>query len=106
MPGVAASCREVKLSDGCALLFQPFDKGVQKLLATRIAVYLMTFLIVTVAWAAHTRYGVGLGLFLATVCIFVTGIMCTPSGFSPNQAEGQRGGQCALTAPTRGLLGV
>uniref|UniRef100_A0A9L0TVA7 Endosomal/lysosomal proton channel TMEM175 n=1 Tax=Equus caballus TaxID=9796 RepID=A0A9L0TVA7_HORSE len=34
---------------------QPFDKGVQKLLATRIAVYLMTFLIVTVAWAAHTR---------------------------------------------------
>ncbi|XP_058923393.1 endosomal/lysosomal proton channel TMEM175 isoform X2 [Kogia breviceps] len=34
---------------------QEFDKSVQKLLATRIAVYLMTFLIVTVAWAAHTR---------------------------------------------------
>ncbi|XP_060044373.1 endosomal/lysosomal proton channel TMEM175 isoform X7 [Erinaceus europaeus] len=34
---------------------QEFDKGVQKLLATRIAVYLMTFLIVTVAWAAHAR---------------------------------------------------
>ncbi|XP_055977484.1 endosomal/lysosomal proton channel TMEM175 isoform X1 [Sorex fumeus] len=34
---------------------QEFDKGIQKLLATRIAVYLMTFLIVTVAWAAHTR---------------------------------------------------
>ncbi|XP_016014759.2 endosomal/lysosomal potassium channel TMEM175 isoform X1 [Rousettus aegyptiacus] len=34
---------------------QQFDKSVQKLLATRIAVYLMTFLIVTVAWAAHTR---------------------------------------------------
>ncbi|XP_069352293.1 endosomal/lysosomal proton channel TMEM175 isoform X5 [Eulemur rufifrons] len=32
-----------------------FDKSIQKLLATRIAVYLMTFLIVTVAWAAHTR---------------------------------------------------
>uniref|UniRef100_A0A8D2CX09 Endosomal/lysosomal proton channel TMEM175 n=1 Tax=Sciurus vulgaris TaxID=55149 RepID=A0A8D2CX09_SCIVU len=34
---------------------QQFDKSVQRLLATRIAVYLMTFLIVTVAWAAHTR---------------------------------------------------
>ncbi|KAM9742510.1 endosomal/lysosomal proton channel TMEM175 isoform 2-T4 [Dama dama] len=34
---------------------QEFDKSVQRLLATRIAVYLMTFLIVTVAWAAHTR---------------------------------------------------
>ncbi|KAF6372642.1 transmembrane protein 175 [Rhinolophus ferrumequinum] len=34
---------------------QQFDKNIQKLLATRIAVYLMTFLIVTVAWAAHTR---------------------------------------------------
>ncbi|ELR60813.1 Transmembrane protein 175 [Bos mutus] len=39
---------------------QEFDKSVQRLLATRIAVYLMTFLIVTVAWAAHTRYS-GLG---------------------------------------------
>lgn len=36
-------------------LFQKSDKSVQNLLATRIAVYLMTFLIVTVAWAAHTR---------------------------------------------------
>ncbi|XP_043761856.1 endosomal/lysosomal potassium channel TMEM175 isoform X2 [Cervus elaphus] len=34
---------------------QEFDKSVQRLLATRIAVYLMTFLIVTVAWVAHTR---------------------------------------------------
>ncbi|XP_047655457.1 endosomal/lysosomal proton channel TMEM175 isoform X2 [Phacochoerus africanus] len=34
---------------------QKSDKSVQNLLATRIAVYLMTFLIVTVAWAAHTR---------------------------------------------------
>jgi len=33
---------------------EQFDKSIQKLLATRIAVYLMTFLIVTVAWAAHT----------------------------------------------------
>ncbi|XP_038626101.1 endosomal/lysosomal potassium channel TMEM175 isoform X2 [Tachyglossus aculeatus] len=32
-----------------------FDKSIQKLLATKIAVYLMTFLIVTVAWAAHIR---------------------------------------------------
>ncbi|XP_028909488.1 endosomal/lysosomal potassium channel TMEM175 isoform X2 [Ornithorhynchus anatinus] len=32
-----------------------FDKNIQKLLATKIAVYLMTFLIVTVAWAAHIR---------------------------------------------------
>lgn len=39
---------------------QEFDKSVQRLLATRIAVYLMTFLIVTVAWAAHTRCS-GLG---------------------------------------------
>ncbi|XP_029401206.1 endosomal/lysosomal potassium channel TMEM175 isoform X2 [Mus pahari] len=34
---------------------QQFDKSIQKLLATRIAVYLMTFLIITVAWTAHTR---------------------------------------------------
>ncbi|XP_008567569.1 PREDICTED: transmembrane protein 175 isoform X2 [Galeopterus variegatus] len=34
---------------------EQFDKSIQKLLATRIAVYLMTFLIVTEAWAAHTR---------------------------------------------------
>uniref|UniRef100_A0A5F8G477 Endosomal/lysosomal proton channel TMEM175 n=1 Tax=Monodelphis domestica TaxID=13616 RepID=A0A5F8G477_MONDO len=34
---------------------QRFDKSIQKLLATKIAVYLMTFLIVTVAWAAHIR---------------------------------------------------
>ncbi|KAM6150770.1 endosomal/lysosomal proton channel TMEM175 isoform 1-T2 [Erethizon dorsatum] len=34
---------------------QEFDRSMQKLLATRIAVYLMTFLIVTVAWAAHAR---------------------------------------------------
>ncbi|XP_036272941.1 endosomal/lysosomal potassium channel TMEM175 isoform X1 [Pipistrellus kuhlii] len=34
---------------------EQFDRSIQRLLATRIAVYLMTFLIVTVAWAAHTR---------------------------------------------------
>ncbi|XP_051696311.2 endosomal/lysosomal proton channel TMEM175 isoform X4 [Oryctolagus cuniculus] len=34
---------------------QQFDRSMQRLLATRIAVYLMTFLIVTGAWAAHTR---------------------------------------------------
>ncbi|XP_053433855.1 endosomal/lysosomal proton channel TMEM175 isoform X3 [Nycticebus coucang] len=32
-----------------------FDKSIETLLATKIAVYLMTFLIVTAAWAAHTR---------------------------------------------------
>lgn len=30
-------------------------ESVQLLLTTKIAVYLMTFLIVTVAWAAHIR---------------------------------------------------
>lgn len=34
---------------------QKFNESVQQLLATKIAVYLMTFLIVTVAWAAHVR---------------------------------------------------
>nr|XP_060619690.1 endosomal/lysosomal proton channel TMEM175 [Anolis sagrei ordinatus] len=34
---------------------QELDESVQQLLATKIAVYLMTFLIVTVAWAAHVR---------------------------------------------------
>lgn len=61
----AARLHGVQLCDGDALLFQQFDKNIQKLLATRIAVYLMTFLIVTVAWAAHTRYGVCLGLPLS-----------------------------------------
>ncbi|XP_060093034.1 endosomal/lysosomal proton channel TMEM175 [Heteronotia binoei] len=34
---------------------QELNESVQQLLATKIAVYLMTFLIVTVAWAAHVR---------------------------------------------------
>ncbi|XP_054842806.1 endosomal/lysosomal proton channel TMEM175 isoform X3 [Eublepharis macularius] len=34
---------------------QKLNESVQQLLATKIAVYLMTFLIVTVAWAAHVR---------------------------------------------------
>lgn len=38
------------------LFFQKLGESVQQLLATKIAVYLMTFLIVTVAWAAHVRY--------------------------------------------------
>lgn len=63
-------------SDGDALLFQEFDKSVQKLLATRIAVYLMTFLIVTVAWAAHTRYGQAGACFWAGSHIFVAGWVC------------------------------
>ncbi|XP_058402485.1 endosomal/lysosomal proton channel TMEM175 isoform X5 [Diceros bicornis minor] len=46
---------EQVLGDRLQRLVRPFDKSIQKLLATRIAVYLMTFLIVTVAWAAHTR---------------------------------------------------
>ena len=34
---------------------QELRESVQLLLTTKIAVYLMTFLIVTVAWAAHIR---------------------------------------------------
>lgn len=34
---------------------QELQESLQQLLTTKIAVYLMTFLIVTVAWAAHIR---------------------------------------------------
>ncbi|XP_075400678.1 endosomal/lysosomal proton channel TMEM175 [Tenrec ecaudatus] len=34
---------------------EEFDKSIQQLLAARVAVYLMTFLLVTVAWTAHIR---------------------------------------------------
>lgn len=44
------------LFDECCAFFQKLGESVQQLLATKIAVYLMTFLIVTVAWAAHVRY--------------------------------------------------
>uniref|UniRef100_A0A1D5RF32 Endosomal/lysosomal proton channel TMEM175 n=1 Tax=Macaca mulatta TaxID=9544 RepID=A0A1D5RF32_MACMU len=78
---------------------QQFDRSVQRLLATRIAVYLMTFLIVTVAWAAHTRLfqvvgktddtlallnlfslmvtfpDVPLGIFLFCVCVITIGVV-------------------------------
>lgn len=37
------------------LCVQELRQSVQLLLSTKIAVYLMTFLIVTVAWAAHIR---------------------------------------------------
>lgn len=37
------------------LSLQELRQSVQLLLSTKIAVYLMTFLIVTVAWAAHIR---------------------------------------------------
>uniref|UniRef100_A0A8C6Y8W6 Endosomal/lysosomal proton channel TMEM175 n=1 Tax=Naja naja TaxID=35670 RepID=A0A8C6Y8W6_NAJNA len=37
---------------------EKLGESVQQLLATKIAVYLMTFLIVTVAWAAHVRYAI------------------------------------------------
>lgn len=36
-------------------VLQKLSESVQALLTTKIAVYLMTFLIVTVAWAAHIR---------------------------------------------------
>lgn len=39
----------------CVLCVQELRQSVQLLLSTKIAVYLMTFLIVTVAWAAHIR---------------------------------------------------
>ncbi|XP_065734002.1 endosomal/lysosomal proton channel TMEM175 isoform X3 [Phocoena phocoena] len=56
--GIQSSHRMLSFSDALLSIIatvMEFDKSVQKLLATRIAVYLMTFLIVTVAWAAHTR---------------------------------------------------
>ena len=73
------------VSDGDAFLFLQFDKSIQRLLATRIAVYLMTFLIVTVAWAAHTRYRVRLGAFsgLRSTCLWLTQCVC-PEGAGPN----------------------
>lgn len=60
--------------------FQELRESVQLLLTTKIAVYLMTFLIVTVAWAAHIRsllllcsvvtaVLVGLGLIAPGVCL-------------------------------------
>ncbi|XP_027401071.1 endosomal/lysosomal potassium channel TMEM175 isoform X4 [Bos indicus x Bos taurus] len=56
--GIQHSHRMLSFSDALLSIIatvMEFDKSVQRLLATRIAVYLMTFLIVTVAWAAHTR---------------------------------------------------
>lgn len=40
----------------CYIRLQELRESVQLLLTTKIAVYLMTFLIVTVAWAAHIRW--------------------------------------------------
>ncbi|XP_043825490.1 endosomal/lysosomal potassium channel TMEM175 [Dromiciops gliroides] len=48
---------------------QRFDKSIQKLLATKIAVYLMTFLIVTVAWAAHIRLFQVIGMIDDTLAL-------------------------------------
>lgn len=42
------------------LSLQELRESVQLLLTTKIAVYLMTFLIVTVAWAAHIRWVVAI----------------------------------------------
>ncbi|CAH6879573.1 Tmem175 [Phodopus roborovskii] len=56
---------------------QQFDKSIQKLLATRIAVYLMTFLIVTVAWAAHTRLFQVVGKIDDTLALFNLACMMT-----------------------------
>lgn len=39
----------------CYCYTQELTESIQLLLTTKIAVYLMTFLIVTVAWAAHIR---------------------------------------------------
>ncbi|PNJ23655.1 TMEM175 isoform 14, partial [Pongo abelii] len=56
--GIQCSQRMLSFSDALLSIIatvMQLDRSVQRLLATRIAVYLMTFLIVTVAWAAHTR---------------------------------------------------
>uniref|UniRef100_A0A4W3I029 Endosomal/lysosomal proton channel TMEM175 n=1 Tax=Callorhinchus milii TaxID=7868 RepID=A0A4W3I029_CALMI len=47
---ISGSC-VIKLS----FLIQELEESLQQLLATKIAVYVMTFLIVTVAWASHIR---------------------------------------------------
>ncbi len=46
----------VFLSPNSSLYIQELKQSIQALLTTKIAVYLMTFLIVTVAWAAHIRW--------------------------------------------------
>lgn len=51
--------------------------------ATRIAVYLMTFLIVTVAWAAHSTAGRGL-------CWEAAGRVCTQRAWLPGPGSGWR----------------
>ncbi|ETE67850.1 hypothetical protein L345_06359, partial [Ophiophagus hannah] len=56
--GTQASQRLLAYSDALFSIIATVMKlgeSVQQLLATKIAVYLMTFLIVTVAWAAHVR---------------------------------------------------
>lgn len=83
-------------SDSSALVFQQFDRSVQRLLATRIAVYLMTFLIVTVAWAAHTRWELPAGPRLL-------------SGFpypAPHHARVPRGGGQQVAPPTLMRVGM
>ncbi|KAF4013234.1 hypothetical protein G4228_004371 [Cervus hanglu yarkandensis] len=100
--GIQHSHRMLSFSDALLSIIatvMEFDKSVQRLLATRIAVYLMTFLIVTVAWAAHTRLfqvvgkiddtlallnlfslmvtfpEVPLGIFLFCMCVIAIGVV-------------------------------
>uniref|UniRef100_A0A8C3RXL2 Endosomal/lysosomal proton channel TMEM175 n=2 Tax=Chelydra serpentina TaxID=8475 RepID=A0A8C3RXL2_CHESE len=78
---------------------QKLGESIQQLLLTKIAVYLMTFLIVTVAWAAHVRLfqvieliddvlallnlfslmasfpGVPFGIFMFSTCAIVIGLI-------------------------------
>uniref|UniRef100_A0A4W6EGL8 Endosomal/lysosomal proton channel TMEM175 n=1 Tax=Lates calcarifer TaxID=8187 RepID=A0A4W6EGL8_LATCA len=46
-------------------------ESVQQLLTTKIAVYLMTFLIVNVAWAAHIRYVIIVIVINTTACMML-----------------------------------
>ncbi|KAM7243526.1 hypothetical protein CapIbe_006020 [Capra ibex] len=73
---------------------QEFDKSVQRLLATRIAVYLMTFLIVTVAWAAHTRLFQIVGKIDDTLALLNLACMMTIT-FLPFTLLDSEGGLCS-----------
>lgn len=50
---------------------QELRESVQLLLTTKIAVYLMTFLIVTVAWAAHIRSHIIIMIIIVVVIITI-----------------------------------
>ncbi|XP_006893654.1 PREDICTED: transmembrane protein 175 [Elephantulus edwardii] len=101
--GLQSSHRMLSFSDALlsiiATVMVSFDTSIRKLLATKISVYLMTFLLVTVAWTAHIRLfqvvgkiddtlallnlfslmvtfpDVPLGIFLFCVCVITIGLV-------------------------------